>query len=87
MAVDTVNQEARELDSSADTKREESTEERKGLSSVRLPVSPECMSVSALIQFLSSPETEGKVQGAILTPAFLIPLSSAHIWSSVVRRW
>jgi hypothetical protein len=37
-AVDTVNQEARELDSSADTR--ECREERKGLSSVRLPVSP-----------------------------------------------
>jgi hypothetical protein len=36
-----------------------------------------------LIQFPSSPETEGKVQGYIFTPVFLVSLSSVHIWSSV----
>lgn len=50
-AMETVNREARELDSSADTR--EHREERKGLSSGRLPVSPGPMSVSALIQFPS----------------------------------
>lgn len=69
-AMETVNREARELDSSADTR--EHREERKGLSSGRLPVSPGPMSVSALIQFRSPCEAEGQVQGYIFTLAFLV---------------